>query len=273
MQISVDRQPINNRKSTIKPGHNATIFGQKKIIVMAGPCAIENEKQITQIAEFMKKTGISILRGGAFKPRSRISSFQGLGEKGLRLMRKAADKYNLKIITEVLDTRDVELVEKYADILQIGTRNMQNFSLLREVGRTKKQILLKRGMGATLEEFLFATEYITAGGNTNIILCERGIRTFETEMRNTLSIGAVPFLKQHTKFPVIVDPSHAMGMQSLVIPAAKAAIAAGADGLLIEVHPHPEKALCDGKQSLTFPMFLRLMKELKPICTAVNRTL
>jgi len=249
------------------------VIGGDKIIVMAGPCAVESEEQIMATAKAVKKSGAQILRGGAFKPRTGPYSFQGLGEKGLKLLAKARDATGLKIATEVMDVRDVGLVAKYADILQIGTRNMQNYPLLKEVGKVKKPVLLKRGMWATYKELLLAAEYIMSEGNREVMLCERGIRTFETYTRNTLDINAVPVLKELTHLPVIVDPSHATGKKSLVGPVTKASVAAGADGIIIEVHPQPEKAVSDADQTLSTEEFDVLMKELKPIAEAVGRKL
>ena len=249
------------------------IIGGDKVIVMAGPCAVEDEEQIMATAKAVKKSGAQILRGGAFKPRTGPYSFQGLGEKGLKLLAKARDATGLKIATEVMDVRDVELVAKYADILQIGTRNMQNYPLLKEVGKVKKPVLLKRGMWATYKELLLAAEYIMSEGNREVMLCERGIRTFETYTRNTLDINAIPVLKELTHLPVIVDPSHATGKKSLVGPVTKASVAAGADGIIIEVHPHPDKAVSDADQTLSTEEFDKLMKELKPIAEAVGRKL
>ncbi len=234
----------------------------KQITIIAGPCAVENKEQIERTAEFLSKLGVKILRGGAFKPRTNPDDFQGLGEEGLKLLRSAADKFNMKVITEVMDPRDIELVSQYADILQIGSRNMHNSTFLTELGKQKKPLLLKRGMSATLNEFLHAIRYIEKAGNTNILLCERGERTFLDETRFTLNLGSIPAIKSKSKYLLIVDPSHAAGNRDYVIPMAKGAIAAGADGLMIEVHPDPEKALCDGPQALTFKMFQQLMEEI-----------
>ena len=246
-------------------------IGGKKLIVMAGPCSVENFEMLLDIGKKVKKAGASILRGGAFKPRSSPYSFQGLGEKGLKFLKDVKKETGLKIITEVMDTRDVWMVEKYADILQVGARNMQNFNLLKEVGLSKKPVLLKRGMSATVKEFLMSAEYILAAGNFNCILCERGIRTFEDATRFTLDLNAVPLIKQLSHLPVIVDPSHGTGKWDLVAPMAKAAIAAGADGLIIEVHSNPEEAYSDGEQSLVPYRFEAMMKELKAVAKAVNR--
>uniref|UniRef100_A0A7C3SPF0 3-deoxy-7-phosphoheptulonate synthase n=1 Tax=Dictyoglomus turgidum TaxID=513050 RepID=A0A7C3SPF0_9BACT len=248
-------------------------IGNDQIVVMAGPCAVESKEQLFEIAEFVKEVGAKVLRGGAFKPRTSPYSFQGLGIEGLKLLYEAKQKYGLPVITEVMDPRDLEIVAEYADVIQIGARNMQNFTLLKEVGKLRKPVLLKRGISATLEEFLFAAEYIMVGGNSEVILCERGIRTFSDYSRNTLDLTIVPALKHKTHLPVFVDPSHGTGNFRYVPSMAKAAIAAGADGLIIEVHPHPEKALSDGPQSLTFSDFRRLMNELKSIADAIGRRL
>jgi 3-deoxy-7-phosphoheptulonate synthase len=247
------------------------IIGGKKIQVMAGPCAVENKTMIISIAEKVREAGASFLRGGAFKPRTSPYSFQGLGEEGLRYLAEARKKTGLPVVTELMDPRDIEVILKYTDIVQIGARNMQNFRLLLDVGTCDKPILLKRGFSATIKEWLMAAEYIMSRGNQKIILCERGVRTFETATRNTLDISAIPVLKQLTHLPVVVDPSHGVGKWELVAPMSKAAIAAGADGLLIEVHVNPEEALSDGEQSLRPDYFKKLMNELKPIATAVGR--
>ena len=247
------------------------VIGGKKIQVIAGPCAVESRSLIISIAEKVKDAGASFLRGGAFKPRSSPYSFQGLGEEGLKYLAEAREKTGLPIVTELMDPREIEVITKYTDIVQIGARNMQNFKLLLEVGMCDKPILLKRGLSATIKEWLMAAEYIMSRGNQNVILCERGIRTFETATRNTLDISAVPLLKQHTHLPVIVDPSHGVGKGDLVAPMSKAAVAAGADGLLIEVHTNPEEALSDGEQSVKPSAFKKLMEELRPIASAVGR--
>ncbi len=252
---------------------NGVVIGGNKIAVIAGPCAIENKEMLMEAAHALSSIGIKILRGGAFKPRTSPYSFQGLGVKGLEYLREAGDKYGMRVVTEVLDPRDAGVVAEYADIIQIGTRNMQNFRLLEEAGRMNKPILLKRGMSATIKEFLMSAEYIMAQGNEKIILCERGIRTFETESRNSLDITSVPLLKLFTHLPVIVDPSHAAGRIDIINPISRAAVAAGADGLMIEVHPHPENALCDGPQSLRPEMMTGLLKEISLIANAINRTL
>lgn len=246
-------------------------IGGKKIVIMAGPCSVENFDMLLDIGKKVKKAGASILRGGAFKPRTSPYSFQGLGEEGLKFLRDVKKETGLKIVTEVMDTRDVWMVEKYADILQVGARNMQNFNLLKEVGLSKKPVLLKRGMSATVKEFLMSAEYILAAGNFNCILCERGIRTFEDATRFTLDLNAVPLIKQLSHLPVIVDPSHGTGKWDLVDPMARAAIASGADGLIVEVHPNPEEALSDGEESLMPYRFDAMMKGLKTIAKAINR--
>ena len=246
-------------------------LGGKKIILMAGPCVVENKEGLIETARFIKSVGVDILRGGAFKPRTSPYSFRGLKEQGLKILADARDETGLKIVTEVMTPTDVKLVAEFADILQIGTRNMQNYQLLDEVGKCDKPILLKRGMSATVQEWLLSAEYILSQGNPDVILCERGIRTYETALRNTLDLSVVPLLNELTHLPVIVDPSHATGKRTLVSPMSKAAIAAGADGLMVEVHPRPEKALSDGPQSLTFTLFENMMKELKSVAEAVKR--
>ena len=248
-------------------------IGGKEVIVMAGPCVVENEKQIFETAQQVKAAGAKILRGGAFKPRTSPYSFQGLGEEGLKLLAQAGKEVGLAVVTEVMSVNQIELVGKYTDIFQVGARNMQNFVLLKELGKTKKPILLKRGMSATIEELLLSAEYILSQGNYEVILCERGIRTFENYTRNTLDLSAVPSLKRLSHLPIIVDPSHATGRWRLVSPMAKAAITVGADGLLIEVHPDPKSSLSDGAQTLRIDTFAQLMKELGPIVQAVGREL
>ena len=247
-------------------------IGGEELVVMAGPCAVEGEEQIHTIAALVAREGAKVLRGGAFKPRTSPYSFQGLGEEGLRYMREAADEHGLLVVTEVMNTSQVELVARYADILQIGARNMQNFDLLKAVGQAAKPVLLKRGFSATLKEFLMAAEYIMAGGNHRVILCERGIRTFADHTRFTLDLSAVPALKEESHLPVIVDPSHAMGIRTKVIPMARAGIAAGADGLLVEVHHQPEEALSDGPQALLPEQFAQLTDELEAISRAIGRS-
>jgi 3-deoxy-7-phosphoheptulonate synthase len=267
-------------KLAVKNGHGAVrvnvgniTVGGDTLTVMAGPCSVESREQILETAHAVKEAGANVLRGGAFKPRTLPYSFQGLGEEGLKDLAEARAETGLPIVTEVMAPEDVELVESYADILQIGARNMQNFTLLRRVGQAEKPVMLKRGMSATVEEWLGCAEYILNEGNPNVILCERGIRTYETITRNTLDVSAVPIIKQLSDLPVVIDPSHGTGIRSLVAPMAKAGVAAGADGLIIEVHPHPEKALSDGDQSLHPPEFAALMKELAPIAGAVGKRL
>jgi len=246
-------------------------LGGSSVGVIAGPCAVESREQILETAQMVKEHGGIALRGGAFKPRTNPYTFQGLGEKGLEYLAEAREQTGLSIVTEVLSAQQAPLVARYADVLQIGTRNMQNFELLKAVGATAKPVLLKRGMSASIDEFLLAAEYILSNGNQQVILCERGIRTFETHTRATLSLATVPSLKERTHLPVVVDPSHATGQQSLVLPMARAAIAAGADGLLVEVHPDPEHALLDGAQSITFRQFEEMMKQVKAIAVAIGR--
>ena len=247
--------------------------GGSNFVVMAGPCSVESKEQLFTTARGVRASGASVLRGGAFKPRTSPYAFQGLGREGLELLAAAREQTGMPVVTEVLEPGEVSLVAEYADILQIGTRNMQNFPLLKEVGRTDKPVLLKRGLSATIEEWLMAAEYVMAGGNFRVILCERGIRTFETAVRNTLDLSAIPVLKRLTHLPVIVDPSHAAGKRYLVKPLALAAAAVGADGLIIEVHPTPDTAMSDGPQSLTLEDFDDLMGSLQPILSAVGRTL
>ncbi len=246
-------------------------LGGSEIVVIAGPCAVESREQLFDTARAVRQFGARILRGGAYKPRSSPYSFQGLGEEGLKLLSEVRAETGLPIVTEIMDTRQVEQVVEYADMLQVGSRNMQNFPLLKEVGLTRKPVLLKRGMMATIEEFLLAAEYILNQGNENVVLCERGIRTFETSTRNTLDLSAVPMLKTLTHLPVIVDPSHGTGISWMVPAMAKAAIAAGADGLIMEVHHKPDQALCDGHQSLDPETFAGLMDVLRKIALAVDR--
>lgn len=257
--VSRDFHPEN----TIVDVDGVKIGEGQRAVVVGGPCAVESEEQILKTARFVKQCGADLLRGGAFKPRTGPHTFQGLREEGLKLLAKAREATGLPIVTEVMSPDNVGLVAEYADLLQVGARNMQNFDLLRELGKIRKPILLKRGMSATIEEFLAAAEYILAEGNEQVILCERGIRTFETSTRNTLDLAMVPLVKELTHLPVMVDPSHATGKRSLVTPMSKAALVAGAHGVLVEVHPEPEKALSDGPQSLTFPGFEALMADLK----------
>jgi 3-deoxy-7-phosphoheptulonate synthase len=246
-------------------------IGGDEVVVMAGPCSAESEEQVEAAAAAVKRAGAKILRGGAFKPRSSPYSFQGLGEEGLRLLRSAADRHNLKLVSEVMDLSQIEMIEKYSDILQVGARNMQNFTLLRELGRTRTPVLLKRGISATIEEWLLSSEYILAGGNMNVMLCERGIRTFESYTRNTLDISAIPVIHKLSHLPIIADPSHGSGRRDMVASMARAAVAAGADGLIIEVHADPDHALSDGAQSLFPNQFDRLMAELRIIAPAIGR--
>jgi 3-deoxy-7-phosphoheptulonate synthase len=248
-------------------------IGGPEVIVMAGPCSVESEEQIALCAGLIATAGAKVIRGGAFKPRSSPYSFQGMGEAGLKLMRTAADREGLLVVSEVMDRSQIPLLLEYADILQVGARNMQNFNLLRELGLARKPVLLKRGIAATIEELLLSAEYIMSGGNYNVILCERGIRTFETATRNTMDISAIPVLKQLTHLPVIADPSHGVGKRTLVPAMARAAVAAGGDGLLIEVHHDPDHALSDGAQSLFPEQFSELMQQLRAIATAVGRSI
>ncbi len=249
---------------------NVTI-GSNEVAVIGGPCSVESEEQIVATAEAVKEAGGHILRGGAFKPRTSPYSFQGMGGQGLELLRTAADATGLPLITEVMDPRRVSLVAEYVDILQLGARNMQNFTLLQEVGKTDKPVLLKRGMAASIEDLLMSAEYIMAAGNMRVILCERGIRTFETATRNTLDLSAIPVIKEESHLPVIIDPSHATGRWELVKPMALAAVAAGADGIMIEVHPNPELALSDGPQSVTPARFFDIMDAIRRVANAVGR--
>lgn len=248
-------------------------IGGDTIHVMAGPCAVESREQLMEAAEIVQRCGATMLRGGAFKPRTSPYSFQGLERKGLELLAEARERTGLRIVTEVMDPRNLDLVAEYADMLQIGARNMQNFFLLREVARTGKPVLLKRGPSATIEEWLLAAEYILAEGNRDVVLCERGIRTFENYTRNTLDLTAIPVVKYLSHLPVIVDPSHAIGKWRFVEPMARAAIAAGADGLLVEVHPNPEEALCDGPQSLTAENFSLMMTKLEQVAKVMGRNM
>ncbi|MDO8491475.1 MAG: 3-deoxy-7-phosphoheptulonate synthase [Dehalococcoidia bacterium] len=256
-------------KTTIKVG-NVTIGGGD-IVVMAGPCAVENEQQLLETARAVKAAGANILRGGAFKPSTSPYSFRGLGEDGLKILASARDETGLPVITEVMTPKDVDLVARYADIIQVGARNMQNFILLEEVGKTQKPIMLKRGMAATIQEWLLSAEYILAQGNRQLMLCERGIRTFETYTRNTMDISAIPVINKVSHLPIIADPSHGTGKWYLVTPLAMAAVAAGADGLIIEVHPNPDSALKDGAQSLTFDNFANLMSQVGALASLVSR--
>jgi len=260
---------FNKEDTVIKV--NGIEIGGKKIVVMAGPCSVENKDQILNIAREVKKSGATLLRGGAFKPRTSPKDFQGLGEEGLKFLLEAKEETGLPIVTEVMDTRDVELVSEYADILQVGTRNMQNYALLKELGKIDKPVLLKRGMWATLKEFLGAAEYILAGGNQNVMLCERGIRTFSDFTRNTLDLSIVPVLKAESHLPVIVDPSHGTGRRYIVKPMALAAIACGADGLTVEAHTNPQKAISDADQTISTADLHSLMGEIKYISRMFGR--
>ncbi len=246
-------------------------IGGNEVVMMAGPCSVENEDQIFTIAKIVADAGAKILRGGAFKPRTSPYSFQGLGEEGLKLLRKAADKNNLLVITEVMESSQIKLIEEYTDIFQVGARNMQNFSLLRDLGKASKPIMLKRGLSATVEDWLMSAEYILSNGNKGVMLCERGIRTFETYTRNTFDLSAIPVVHKRSHLPVIADPSHATGLRDKVLPMARAAVAAGTDGLMVEVHNDPEKALSDGPQALLPDQFVELMKHVKLIAEVIGR--
>jgi 3-deoxy-7-phosphoheptulonate synthase len=245
--------------------------GRDAVVVMAGPCSVESEEQVNIIAGKVKMAGATVLRGGAFKPRTSPYAFQGLGEEGLRYLRSAADANGLAVITEVMDRSQIDLVEKYSDILQVGARNMQNYTFLRDLGKASKPVMLKRGLSATIEEWLMSAEYILSGGNHNVMLCERGIRTFEPSTRNTMDIGAIPLVKRRSHLPIIADPSHGIGLRDKVIPMARASVAAGADGIIIEVHHDPDHAKSDGAQSLFPEQFEQLMREVKIIAEAIGR--
>jgi 3-deoxy-7-phosphoheptulonate synthase len=264
-------RPFRPGGSIIKIGN--VEIGGNRVVMMAGPCSIENETQIEAVAEFVSKNGASVIRGGAFKPRSSPYSFQGLGEQGLKLIRSAADRHGLLVVSEVMDHTQIPLLAQYSDILQVGARNMQNFNLLKELGKLRKPVLLKRGIAATIEELLLSAEYILSGGNYDLILCERGIRTFETYTRNTMDISAIPIVKKLSHLPIIADPSHGTGRRDQVIPMARAAVAAGADGIIVEVHPDPDHALSDGAQTLRHEQFVEMVQQLKIIASAVGRTL
>ena len=271
-------EPYKLASRTFRPEGTVVVIddvriGGDEVIVMAGPCSAENEEQVFSTAAAVKKAGAKVLRGGAFKPRSSPYSFQGLGEEGLRMLREAADQHNMKLVSEVMDVSQIDLVGRYADIYQVGARNMQNFTLLRELGRTRKPVLLKRGIAATIEEWLLSAEYILAGGNNDVILCERGIRTFESYTRNTLDISAIPVIKKLSHLPIITDPSHATGKRNKVAPMARASVAAGADGIIVEVHTNPDKALSDGAQSMFPAQFDRVMAELRIIAPAIGRSI
>lgn len=263
---------MSRQSATVVP-LQGVVVGGSQFVVIAGPCSVETEEQLFATARTVKQAGAAVLRGGAFKPRSSPYSFQGLGEEGLKLQARARQETGIPIITEVMDSSDIPLVEAYADVLQVGTRNSQNFSLLKKLGKCSKPVLLKRGLMGTLDEFLMSAEYVLAGGNEHVILCERGIRTFETATRNTLDLSAVPILKDLTHLPIVVDPSHAVGDWRYVAPLAKAALAVGADGIMVEVHVDPEHALCDGEQSLRPQVFRQLMEELRAMAPLFGRTM
>lgn len=258
-------------QNTIIEIKNIKIGDTETIVMMAGPCSVESEEQIFKLAQIVSESGVKILRGGAFKPRTSPYTFQGLGVEGLKLMRKAADAYDLAVITEVMEISQIDDVVQYADILQVGARNMQNFPLLKELGKVNKPVMLKRGLAATIEEWLMSAEYILANGNPNVMLCERGIRTFETYTRNTFDVSAIPVVHKRSHLPVIADPSHATGFRDQVIPIARAAVAAGADGVIVEIHYDPEKALSDGPQALTPNQYLTMLKEIRAIADAIGR--
>ncbi len=262
---------FQNAPSTVQVGE--AVFGGTKLVVIAGPCAVENEKQMLDTAIAVKKAGAAMLRGGAFKPRTSPYAFQGLEEEGLKILKQVSEEVGLPFVTEVVNPMEVELVAKYAPMLQVGARNMQNFTLLKEIGKVKKPVILKRGLAATVDEWLMAAEYILSEGNYQVVLCERGIRTYETSTRNTLDLSAVPSAKRLSHLPIIVDPSHGTGKRYLVNPMSKAAVAVGSDGLIIEVHPDPENALSDGPQSLNFAGFGNLMNELNPLVQALGRAI
>jgi len=251
---------------------NGVKIGGEEIVVMAGPCSVEDEEQMEKTAAHVAEHGATFLRGGAFKPRTSPYSFQGLGEEGLKIMRAAADRHGLNVITEVMDIGQIEIIDQYTDVFQIGARNMQNFPLLREIGKSEKPVFLKRGPSATIDEWLMSAEYVLSTGNANVMLCERGIRTFETYTRNTLDLSAVPVIKKISHLPIIVDPSHGTGIRGKVIPMARAAVAAGADGIMVETHPDPPSAKSDGPQSLFFDQFVDLMKQIRLIAEALGRT-
>lgn len=271
-------EPYKLASRTFKPMDTVITIGDLKIggdevIVMAGPCSAETPEQVDATAAAVKRAGAKVLRGGAFKPRSSPYSFQGHGEYGLQMLRTSADKYGLKVISEVMDVSQIELIGQYSDIYQVGARNMQNFTLLRELGKVRKPVLLKRGLSSTIEEWLMSAEYILSGGNQDVMLCERGIRTFETATRNTFDISAIPVVKKMSHLPVVADPSHGAGRRDMVAPMARAAVAAGADGLIIEVHNDPDRALSDGAQSMFPEQFERLLSELRIIAPAIGRSI
>jgi 3-deoxy-7-phosphoheptulonate synthase len=269
--------PYKLASRSFKPGGTIVKIGEveiggSRVVSMAGPCSVESESQMEACASIVAGTGAQVIRGGAFKPRSSPYSFQGMGEEGLQIMRRAADRHGLLVVSEVMDQMQIPLLLQYADILQVGARNMQNFNLLRELGKARKPVLLKRGIAATIEELLLSAEYIMSGGNYEVILCERGIRTFETSTRNTMDIAAIPVLKRLSHLPVVADPSHGTGKREYVLPMARAAVAAGADGLLVEVHPDPDHAASDGAQTLRPEQFTQLMQQANAIAAAIGRT-
>jgi 3-deoxy-7-phosphoheptulonate synthase len=266
------RRDARAERTVVRLRGGAT-FGGDEVAICAGPCGVESSEQLEEAARAVAAAGANVLRGGAYKPRTSPYSFQGLGEKALQMLRAAGDRHGLAVVTEVMDPRDVEKVARYADMLQIGARNMQNFALLREVGATRMPVLLKRGLSATVQEWLLAAEYVLLGGNESVVLCERGVRSFDVATRNLLDISVVPLLEEMTHLPVIVDPSHAMGIARLVPPIAMASLAAGAHGLLIEVHPDPANALSDGAQSLDCAQFAELMRRLAPVAEIAGRRL
>jgi len=270
--------PYKLASRSFKPGGTVVKIrdveiGGQRVVVMAGPCSVESRDQIERSAEIVAGGGAQVIRGGAFKPRSSPYAFQGLGEEGLKLLREAADRHGLLVASEVMDQTQIPLVAQYSDILQVGARNMQNFTLLRELGKQRRPVLLKRGISATIEELLLSAEYIMSGGNYDVILCERGIRTFETYTRNTMDISAIPVVKKLSHLPIVADPSHGTGRRDKVLPMARAAVAAGADGLLVEVHPDPDHALSDGAQSLRPEQFQEMMRQLRLIAPAVERSI
>ena len=270
--------PYKLASRSFKPGGTVVKIrdveiGAERVVVMAGPCSVESREQIERSAEIVAAGGARVIRGGAFKPRSSPYSFQGLGEEGLKLLREAADRRGLLVASEVMDQTQIAVVAQYSDILQVGARNMQNFTLLRELGKQRTPVLLKRGISATIEELLLSAEYIMSGGNYDVILCERGIRTFETYTRNTMDISAIPVVKKLSHLPIVADPSHGTGRRDKVVPMARAAVAAGADGLLVEVHPDPDRALSDGAQSLRPEQFQEMMRQLRLIAAAVERSI
>ena len=270
--------PYKLASRSFRPGGTAIRIGKveiggERLVAMAGPCSVENEQSIERIAALVASAGASVIRGGAFKPRSSPYSFQGMGEDGLKILRAAADRHGLLVVSEVMDQTQIPLMERYVDMFQVGARNMQNFNLLKELAHVRKPVLLKRGIAATIEEWLLSAEYLMAGGNYEVILCERGIRTFETYTRNTMDISAIPIIKKLSHLPIVADPSHGTGRRDQVLPMARAAVAAGADGLIVEVHYDPDKAMSDAAQTLSAEQFEVLMKQCRTIATAVERSL